>query len=381
MFDERFAKKLSLKRKQGLYRNPPRVEARSGKYLRIGGRKVLNFSANDYLGLGTSKHAAARVAEHFHTSGGSSSSSRLVCGNYEGINRAEEIYAAYFGYETALFLPSGFQANVAVISTLFEKGDTVFYDKHIHASAVTGLKLSAADGLGYNHSDFSHLAKRLSVERNSRAVLTESLFSMDGDLLDVVELEKLKREHGFLAVVDEAHAFGAIGDGGRGIAQGVADVAVGTFGKAFGFFGAFVLLSQTMKDYLFNFAPALIYSTTLPEAHAASAIELLQLVEQSGSARQTLREISGLMREELRSNGFQVRGDAHIIVVEIGDEESATGISGQLLEKGFFVFSARYPTVPLGKAILRISMSALHDEEDVSAFVEALNEACRGKPS
>ena len=375
MFDERFDKKLSLKRRQGLYRAPPRVESRTGKYLRIEGRTVLNFSANDYLGLGTSERLAKRVARHFQYYGSSASSSRLVCGNHDVINRAEEAYARYFGYEAALFFPSGYQANMALISTLFEKGDTVLYDKHIHASAVTGLRLSSATGFGYNHNAISHLEKRLvSKKTDKTAVLTESLFSMDGDLLKVSASEKLKKAWGFLAVVAEAHAFGVLGKGGRGIAGRVADVAVGTFGKALGLFGAFILLPRKMKDYLINFAPALIYSTTLPPAHAASAIDLLEFMEESDGARNALDDISRIMKEKLTQSGFNVGGDAHIIRLEIGDEETAANISKTLLEKGCFVFSARYPTVPLGRAILRIGMSALHDERDVTTFVNTLKE-------
>ena len=380
MFDARLHNRLSLKRAQGLYRDPLRIEARRGKYLQIGGRKILNFSANDYLGLGTSQASAKTVARHFQRYGSSSSSSRLVCGNYDMTNRAEEAYAEYFGHEACLFFPSGYQANMALISTLFEKDDIILYDKHVHASMITGLRLSPGAGSGYNHNAMSHLEKRLQGKDAGRTtVLTESLFSMDGDLLKVSAFESLKQKHGFFAVVDEAHAFGALGKAGRGVAGNVADVAVGTFGKAFGFFGAFILSSQILKEYLMNSAPALIYSTTLPEAHAASAIDLLDVVEKSDAARKALRDISVLMKEMLKKNGFTVRGNAHIIAVEVGDEHAATRTSKRLLENGFFVFPARYPTVPLGKAILRISMSALHDETDVSAFINAVKETSREK--
>jgi 8-amino-7-oxononanoate synthase len=350
--------------------------ARAGKFLQIGGRQVLNFSGNDYLGLGSSKRLKEKVAGNFQRYGTSSSSSRLVCGHFDVISEAEATYGRYFGYDSALFFPSGFQANMALISTLFQKGDTLLYDKHIHASTVTGMRLSPAQGRGYNHNDMAHLAKRLrGTEPNATAVLTESLFSMDGDVLKVSEFQQLKDKERFLAVVDEAHAFGALGKGGRGIARSVADIAVGTFGKALGLFGAFVLLPAVAREYLFNFSPALIYSTTLPEAHAASTIDLLELVEHSGGKRRTLRDISVIMREKLRNTGLPVGGDAHIITVQIGDEQRAVRISKGLLELGIFVFSARYPTVPWGKAILRISMSALHDEKDVSILVDALKES------
>ncbi|MHC1728198.1 MAG: aminotransferase class I/II-fold pyridoxal phosphate-dependent enzyme [Syntrophobacteraceae bacterium] len=376
MFEKRFQQRLSVQRQAGLYRNPPLIERREGKYLLSGGRKVLNFSSNDYLGLGCSSALAGKVSDNFKRFGTSSSSSRLVTGNYSTISRAEKAYAGYFGYEDALFFPSGYQANLGVISALFGSEDTVVFDKHIHASSVKGMALSKAEFLGYNHNSMSHLRKRLESRKPKQVcVLTESLFSMDGDLLDIPGIRALKEAFGFLTIVDEAHSFGALGDGGRGIACPVADIAVGTFGKALGLFGAFALLPSGVKEYLFNFSSPLIYSTTLPEAHAASAMDLLEILQKSENEREVLRQNSSLMRKALRRAGFNVSGDAHVIAVEIGEESLAASVSAGLMEKGVFAFSARYPTVPLGRAILRISMTALHEEEDIAAFVTALKES------
>jgi 8-amino-7-oxononanoate synthase len=222
------------------------------------------------------------------------------------------------------------------------------------------------------------LEKRLKACEKQKAVLTESLFSMDGDLLDVSGLEKLKRHYGFMAIVDEAHAFGAIGEKGTSISRPVADVAVGTLGKAFGLFGAFVLLPSGFKEYLFNFASPLIYTTTLPEAHAATAIEILGIVESSEDRRTHLREIGVFIKESLTREGFTVSGDAHILALEIGEEEKAKTISQRLLEKDVFVLPARYPTVPAGRAILRMGVTALHEKKDASLFIEKLKEVCEG---
>jgi 8-amino-7-oxononanoate synthase len=373
MFEKRFKERLQMQREAGLYRNPPEVEERDGKYLAVHGRKVLNFASNDYLGLGASKRLRERVSENFRKYGTTSSSSRLVCGHYSMISRAEKAYARHFGYEDALFFPSGYQANLGVVSAFFGRGDTVVFDKHVHASTVKGMALSKAEFLGYRHNSMSHLRKRLEARKEEQVgLLTESLFSMDGDLLDLDGIRNLKETYGFLAVVDEAHAFGAIGDGGRGIGRSVADIAVGTFGKAFGLFGAFVLLPEGYKEYLFNFSSPLIYSTTLPEAHAASALDALAIVTESEDERQVLHENSRLMKETLRSEGFRVSGDAHIVAVELGDEGKAARVARTLFETGIFAFPARYPTVPLGKAILRISMTALHTKDDVAFFVETL---------
>jgi 8-amino-7-oxononanoate synthase len=376
MFAERFKNRLMLQQQTGLYREPPEVKIRDGKYLNIKGMKVLNFASNDYLGLGVSEELRQRAARNFGKYGTSSSSSRLVSGNYSIINDAEKEYASYFGYGDAIFFPSGYQANLGILSTFLERGDAVIFDKHIHASSVKGMTMSGANFLGYNHNSMPHLEKRLEMSTSEQvAVLTESLFSMDGDLLDVTGLGKLKERCRFLTIVDEAHAFGAIGSGGRGIAGSVADIAVGTFGKAFGFFGAFVLLPRGFKEYLFNFSSPLIYTTTLPEAHAATSIDILQIIERSEDRRKHLRDVSEFLSNSLRLEGFRVTGDAHILALEIGDEAKAVNMARKLLQRNIFVLPARYPTVPLHRAILRISVTALHEDEDITSFINHVKEA------
>ncbi len=376
MFAERFKNRLMLQQQAGLYREPPEVKTRDGKYLSIEGRRVLNFASNDYLGLGVSEELRRRAAGNFEKYGTSSSSSRLVSGNYSIINEAEKVYASYFGYSNAIFFPSGYQANLGILSTLLERGDTVIFDKHVHASSVKGMMMSGANFLGYNHNSMPHLEKRLKMCTSEQvAVLTESLFSMDGNLLDVAGLGKLKEHCRFLTIADEAHAFGAIGSGGRGIAGSVADIAVGTFGKAFGFFGAFVLLPAGFKEYLFNFSSPLIYTTTLPEAHAATAIDILEIIARSEDKRKRLRDASQSLKKGLLLEGFRVTGDAHILALEIGDETKAVNMARMLLRRNIFVLPARYPTVPLHKSILRIGVTALHEEEDIASFIDHVREA------
>jgi 8-amino-7-oxononanoate synthase len=375
MFAERYETRLKLQKQAGLYRNPPEVSGRAGIYLRVGGRKVLNFASNDYLGLAASPELRRITAQNFRKYGTSSSSSRLVSGNHAIINEAEKAFAAHFGYDDAVFFPSGYQANLAALSTFLEKGDTVFFDKHIHASCVKGMLLSGAGIFGYNHNSLSHLNKRLEVHTGKQAaVLTESLFSMDGDLLDVSALSRLKERYGFLTIIDEAHAFGVLGEGGRGIGGNAADIAVGTLGKAFGSFGAFLLLPKGFKEYLFNFASPLIYTTALPEAHAATAMKLLEVIAASEDRRRHLREISAYMKERLADDGFNVIGDCHILAIKVGDEVKATEVSHRLLEKDIFVLPARYPTVPRQRAILRIGLTALHGEKHISSFIKGLKD-------
>jgi 8-amino-7-oxononanoate synthase len=375
MFLERCALKLELQRQSGLFRQPPVVERREGKYILCNGRRLLNFASNDYLGLAASEKLRRRVADNFSRYGSSSSSSRLVSGNFRLIKEAENAFADFFGYEAALFFPSGYQANIGVLSALFETGDRVVFDKHIHASSVKGLALSNCTPLGYNHSDFSHLEKRLRQCPAQAGLVTESLFSMDGDCLDATRLAALKKKYNMFVVADEAHAFGTLGSNGRGLAVGVADVAVGTFGKALGLFGAFALMPEELKTYFMNFSSPQIYTTTLPEAHGASALDALELTAAAETPRRRLADMSAWLRGSLAGEGFDVLGDAHILAVRIGDEQAAVQMARRLYAQGIFLLPARYPTVPLGKAILRVSLTAVFEQEDLDLFVRALKEA------
>lgn len=381
MFERRIKSRLKNQQDLGLYRDPPVIEDSKGKFVYTKGRKLLNLACNDYLGLASEPQLAEKVAEKFKKYGTSGSSSKLVSGNFKLIYEAEEAFADYFGYESALFYPSGFQCNLGLISTLFEKRDQVFFDKHIHSSLVKGLQFSGANYYGYKHNQNTHLAKRLQKEYHQQSgIITESLFSMDGDLLDIQGLSELKQKYDLLAIVDEAHAFGVLGNKGKGIARPVADVAVGTFGKALGLFGAFVLLPRDFREYLLNFSQPLIYTTTLPRAQGAAALEVLELIKKSDQKRDWLSKISREMKQQLAAEGFAVSGDAQILSIKIGAEDAATALSRELFKKGFFVFPARFPTVPLGQAILRLSLTAMHDRSDIGDFLNAVKKSCTKIP-
>jgi 8-amino-7-oxononanoate synthase len=374
MFDQRFRKKLEQQRLTGLIRNPGLIDEKNGRFIRMDGRNILNFASNDYLGLAADSSVKSMVARNFAAYGPSASSSRLVTGNHRIIREAELKYAEYFGYEDALFLPSGFQANIAVISTLFSKEDEVFFDKHIHASSVKGITLSGASFYGYRHNDTTHLERRLSSKTgNTKGLVTEALFSMDGDTLDLKGLLGQKEKHNLLCVVDEAHSFGVLGEKGRGIGRPLADVAVGTFGKAFGLFGAFVLLPSLYRDYMVNFATPLIYSTCLPEAHAASTMAILEKIEKSDDRREYLRELRNLFVRKALEKGLKVNGDAHILSLFVGSEQKSLTLSRRLFERGICVFPARFPTVPLGRAMIRISLTTLLEKEDVIRLIHEIS--------
>ena len=372
MFDTRLRQKLALQKEKGLYRNPPVVEGGDGRTVTVDGRTLVNFASNDYLGLGRCEALRTKAAEAFSRYGTSSSSSRLVSGNGSAIREAEKAYADYFGYEDAVFFPSGYQANLAILSTLFGTEETLLFDKHVHASTVKGMQLGSAPFRGFRHNSMGHLEKRLKSASGQPVVVTESLFSMDGDTPPLAELSDLKETLGLLTVVDEAHAYGAMGIGGRGIARGVADVALGTFGKAMGLFGAFVLLPSLYREYLFNFASPLIYTTALPEAHAVTALAVLSEVERGDDRRERLSYLSRKLTRLLTDRGFTVCGEAHILAVQIGSEERAQELVTKLFDQGYFAFTARFPTVPMGQAIIRLSLTANHTEKDLEDFSDAL---------
>ncbi len=374
MFEE-YLTRLEQWRNENLYREPMVVSNRQGKYVDIGLKRLINFSSNDYLGLSSDQKIKDIFVRNFEKYPVSSSSSRLVCGNYSVVLEAEKRFAKYFGYEDCIFFQTGFQANLALMSTLFLDSHEIIVDKHIHASTISGLKLGRVGFKTYLHNNLSHLEKRIkSINNKPCWVVTESVFSMDGDILDTDALLRLKQKYKFRCVVDEAHSVGIMGDRGIGVASGVSDIMVGTFSKAFGFFGAFILLPHVIKEYMFNFAYPLIYSTSLPPAHAGIAMDILNIVEGLGDRRWYLKELSAYTRDCLRELGIRFTGKSCILGIHIGDEDVACKVSQELVNRGFMVFASRYPTVPRNKAILRISLCYFHSEKDISRFLSQLKD-------
>jgi 8-amino-7-oxononanoate synthase len=283
---------------------------------------------------------------------------------------AERALAAHFGYESCLILGSGFLANLTLIATMFTAKDTLALDKRAHASTVAGVRHSGAAFHTFRHNRLGHL-ERILRAHPVQAVLTESLFSMDGDGPDFGALARLKDEYGLLCVVDEAHAFGVLGDGGRGLARIAADVAVGTLGKAFGLFGAFILCPQAVRDHLLHFGQGFIYTTALPPWHGDMVLAMLERVVAADEARERLRQLGDEARTML-GGILPVRGEAHILALEAGGEARCARLAAALRSRGVLAFAARYPTVPLGQAILRVNLTSLHTREHVRTLRDAL---------
>lgn len=374
MFNERYKRELDIQKYEALYRNPITITKNRNGMLSYVKGKLINFSSNDYLGLSEDKFLNKKLLTYIRKCGIASSSSRLLTGNNKGLEKAEESYASFFGYESSLFFPSGYQANLAFVSTLFDFEDTVIYDKKIHASIAMGLNLIESKKYGFKHNSMGHLEKRLLKSDKNISVITESLYSMDGDILPVKEICKLKKIYNFNLIIDEAHSFGVLGRNGSGISKNIADIAIGTLGKAFGFNGAFILMPSIIKEYFINFSSPLIYTTALPPYFGPYAETVLEKVSRMGRERSYIEELASYTKHKLMSKGFILWGDAHIISIYIGDEKKALYVSNELISKGILLTACRYPTVPKGKATLRIGINTKLKKNDIDNLINKLME-------
>ena len=376
--DELAALEQKHLRRRLIVRNGPQ-SARSS----IGGCELVNFGSNDYLGLAADPRLARAVTEAIVTEGWGSGASPLVTGHAALHRQLEERLAAFEGTEAALLFSSGFAANSGAIAAMVGPGDAVYCDSKNHASLFDGCRLSRADVRVYPHGDCRRLAALLdaSKQRGRRLIVTDALFSMDGDLAPLVELANLAEKCDAMLMVDEAHATGVFGSHGRGVAEqlGVEDrvhVRVGTLSKALGCVGGFVAGNQPLIEWLVNRARPYVFSTAAPAAMSAAAVAALDIVEQEPQRRETLLVRANSLRAELAQRGWNTGSSAsQIVPIIVGDPERAVSLSLRLQEHGFFVPAIRPPTVPDGEACLRISLTAGHTEEMIAALVENLGEA------
>jgi 8-amino-7-oxononanoate synthase len=364
----------------GLRRRARPVDGRQGPELLVDGRQAVNFAANDYLGLASHPALVDAATRAMQALGFGAGASRLISGSWPPHRQLEQALAAFFDHEAAVLFNSGTHANQGVLQSLAGPGDEIFSDQLNHASIIDGCTLSRARVTVYPHRDLVTLDRQLrSSQAARRVIVSESLFSMDGDLADLRQLRLLASEHRALLVLDEAHAVGVLGPGGRG--QGAAagiqpDVLVGTLGKAFGSFGAFAAGSATTVEWLRNRARAYIFSTALPPAIAAAGLAALGVVQsQEGDRLRAALDarIADLARL-LAARGQLATGAGHspIFPFIVGDTARTMALSDALLERGHFVQGIRPPTVPPGTSRLRITLSALHTPTQVAQLVAQL---------
>lgn len=349
--------------------------------VQLGSRDYINFSSNDYLGLAGDLRIAEAAATAAGRFGWGTGASRLVTGTSTLHQKLEQEVARFRGTEAALVFGSGYQANLGVLSGLLDKGDIVCSDEFNHASIVAGCKLSGATVRVFKHRDYEDLERKLAGGNARKMVVTDSLFSIEGDTADLPRIIKLCDRHGALLVVDDAHANGALGKKGRGLPeyQNVLQhvpVVLGTFSKALGSYGGFVACNEDVRELLVNESRPFIYTTSMPIALAAANIEALRILQKDGEAlRQKLTQHVKALRARLEGLGFALTGYHHVIGIRVGDAARVSFMAEEIEKQGILTYAMRWPSVPQGMDTLRVSVSAAHTDDDMSRLATALRVA------
>ena len=373
-----------LKRLQqdGLYRKLRHVEGEQGATLMLDGREVLNFSSNNYLGLANHPALRAAAVAAIERYGCGTGASRLISGNMTLHEELEAKIAVLKGTEATLVFNSGYQANIGILSVLAGEGDLILSDALNHASIIDGCRLSRAKSVIYPHSDLARLEDELKKAPASarKLIVTETLFSMDGDEALLVEIVELAERYGALVMVDEAHATGVFGPNGAGLVAklGLVErvpVQMGTLGKALGGFGAYVSGSRKLRELLINRARSFIFTTSLPPAVMAMAIAAVEILYKEPERRLALWHNCRALRDGLKGLGFSLgESQSQIQPLVIGDAQKCMAFSERLLEKGVFAQGIRPPTVPPGTSRLRITLMATHTHEHIHRALKAFEE-------
>ncbi|MDD5411257.1 MAG: 8-amino-7-oxononanoate synthase, partial [Methylobacter sp.] len=355
---------------QGLYRSRRVIESPQGVNLKINGRNIVNFCSNDYLGLANHPEVVNAFKAGVDHYGVGSGSAHLICGHSAAHHALEEELAAFTGRDRALLFSTGYMANIGVISALLGRGDTVFEDRLNHASLLDGGLLSGARFKRYAHADAADLSANLEKAAGNKLIVTDGVFSMDGDFAPLKELAVAAKNHDAWLMVDDAHGLGVIGENGGGIVQhyGLSQddvpVLMGTLGKGLGTFGAFVAGSEMLVETLIQKARTYVYTTALPAAVAEATSASLKIVIAENWRRDKLKQLSEQFRLGAEQLGLQVMPSSSAIQpILIGDSQRAVNISNALLNAGFLVSAIRPPTVPQGSARLRVTFSALHEAQ------------------
>lgn len=364
---------------EGRFRSLKMVSSFQGREILIEGKKVLNFCSNDYLGLAGDPRLVRAAEEGLHRAGFGAGASRLVCGNFEDHILLEKDLAALKKTEAALVFSSGYMANTGIISALCGREDAVFSDRLNHASITDGIILSRAEHVRYAHKDMQALEEALKNASGyrRRLIVTDTVFSMDGDIAPLAGIAELARKYDAWLMVDEAHAFGVFGATGAGLVEelGLSDqvpIQMGTLSKAAGGFGAYVAGSQELVDQLVNASRSFIFTTAMPPAVAAGVRASLGIIREEPERRKRVLAHAGALRLALRSLGFDTgESVTPIIPVLIGDAQRAVTFSKMLFEEGIFISAIRPPTVPEGTSRLRVTVTAAHLEEDLARCAEA----------
>ena len=377
--DEVFAAELARLRAAGLERGLRPVDGAQDSTIVVGGHRVLSLCSNNYLGLANHPEVVEAAVAATRAVGVGAGASRLISGSMRLHHQLEERLAAFKRANACLLFTSGYHANLGVITALVGPRDAVFSDALNHASLIDGCRLSRAAVHVYPHVDMAALEAQLrATPARRRLIVTDSIFSMDGDAAPLAAICDLAERYDTMVMVDEAHATGVLGPRGAGLVDALGlhervTVQMGTLGKALGTFGAYVAGSRALIDLLVNTARTAIFTTALPPAVAAAADAALTIVEREPERRAALRRNAAHLRAGLLALGFEVPGeaDSHILPVMVGDAESTMALSSALLERGVFAHGIRPPTVPEGTARLRATVMATHSEAELDAALTA----------
>lgn len=374
---------LQQQRQQSLYRQRDILNSPQGIQVQLLGKNYLSFCSNDYLGLANHPRLVAAAKSALDHAGVGSGAAHLISGHHQFHHELEQQLAEFVGSEAALVFSTGYMANTGVIAALLGKTDVIFADKLNHASLVDGCLLSRARLLRYRHGDMAHLQQLLQqgslTAKNSGMLVTDGIFSMDGDMAPLVTLSHLAQQHQLWLLLDDAHGFGVMGHHGRGTLEALnlrsqdVNIIVGTFGKALGTFGAFVAGSRDLIETLIQRCRTYIYTTAMPPAIAAATSESLALVTQESWRREKLREnivYFRLIMAQLGLNVLPSYSPIHALLV--GTSERALFLSQQLRQQGLLVQAIRPPTVPAGSARLRITLCSLHEPRHIDRLGDAL---------
>lgn len=375
---------LAARRRAGLLRVPRAATAVRPARWRGDARWLVNFASNDYLGLAGDRRLATAAAAAAGRFGWGAGASRLVTGTTAIHAALEADVAAWLGTERALVFPNGFMANLAVLSTAASRGDVLFSDAANHASLIDGCRAARCDVVVYPHADADALDALLARDRRRRGIrwiVTDTVFSVDGDAAPLAALADVARRRGAALYLDEAHAVGVLGPEGRGLAAAAgvapaADLRMGTFSKALGGYGAFVAGPRTAIDFLYNAARPFVYTTALPAAVCAADRAGLSLARRADGRRRRLLALAARARAGLSRRGWDVGpGAAHIVPVRVGSPRRLEAIARRLEVHGVRVGAFRPPTVPDGVSRFRVSLSAAHADADVERLLDAFGEA------
>jgi 8-amino-7-oxononanoate synthase len=376
--------RLQELRSRGLYRHLRLVEGPQGPQVLLHGEPVLLLCSNNYLGLAHHPLVCEAAAEAAIRWGAGAGAARLISGTMEPHVELEASLADFKGYESALLFGSGYLANTGTIAALAGKGEVVFSDELNHASIVDGCRLSRAETFVYRHGDVEHLAWGLrGAGARAALIVSDGLFSMDGDLAPLAELQELARRHRCRLMVDEAHATGAIGPHGRGSVaaaglSGEVDVVVGTLGKALGSYGAYVCASTETVDFLLNTARPFIFSTAPPPPAVAAAAAALELLRSEPKRVEQLQANGAVLRSALAAEGLRARcSRSQIVPIEIGDASRTMDLCEGILGRGVFAQGIRPPTIPEGSSRLRFTVMATHRPADLERAAKLVGEAAR----